>query len=221
MDTPKIVLKDIGWLKPYELNAKIHDAGQVKKIAASIKEFGWTSAIVADKNGVIIAGHGRRLAAIELRLSKVPVWVRDDLTEEQVRAARLADNRVAISGIDNELLRKELESLDFDMAGIFDKKELDFITADLASLNSEAFVVDLEEEVRKQEADTATKVAAMDEKDVPIAKALGFKTIKTKDEKYVAAFMAEAEDATGKEGAAAFVAFAQSILDSRAAVSHG
>lgn len=88
--------------------------------------------IVVDGNGVIIKGHGRRLAALQIGLKKVPVIVRDDLSEEAVRAARLADNRVAISGLDNEILRKELSSLEFSLDNIFDKKELTFVTADLA-----------------------------------------------------------------------------------------
>ncbi|HHP0317040.1 phage tail protein (plasmid) [Acinetobacter baumannii] len=78
-------------VKPYELNAKIHSEEQVAKIAESIARFGWDQPIVVDKNGVIIKGHGRRLAAIKLGLIEVPVLVRDDLNEEQVKAARLAD----------------------------------------------------------------------------------------------------------------------------------
>jgi ParB-like chromosome segregation protein Spo0J len=219
LKAPKIVLRDIETIQPYELNSKIHDKSQVKGIAKSIKEFGWDQPIVVDVDGVIIKGHGRRLAAIELGLKKVPVLVRDDLTPDQVRAARLADNRVAISGIDNTLLRKELESLDFDLEGIFDKKELDFLTADLAQIDDTAFVEDLNEAVAQQAQETAAKVAAIDDKQVPIAKALGFKTITLKDEKYVAAFIATIEEQTGREGAEAFVAFARKQLEAAAAVS--
>ncbi|HBC3632750.1 ParB/Srx family N-terminal domain-containing protein, partial [Acinetobacter baumannii] len=116
-------------VKPYELNAKIHDKAQVERIAQSIKEFGWDQPIVVDKEGVIIKGHGRREAALLLGLKVVPVLVRSDLDEHQVRAARLADNRVAIGDIDTDLLQKELQTLNFDLEGIFDKKELNFVVA--------------------------------------------------------------------------------------------
>lgn len=211
---PKIELRDVDSIVPYELNSKKHEKAQVKKIAKSIKEFGWDQPIVVDTDGVIIKGHGRRLAAIELGLKKVPVLVRDDLTPEQVRAARLADNQVAISGIDNTLLRKELESLEFDLEGIFDKKELDFLTANLAEIDDTAFVEDLEAAVAEQAQQTAATVIEIDHKEIPIAKALGFKTITVKEEKYVASFVALIEEQTGKVGSEAFVAYAKDRLAS-------
>lgn len=91
MSELKIQMWIVDDVKPYELNAKIHSEEQVAKIAESIARFGWDRPIVVDKNGVIIKGHGRRLAAIKLGLIEVPVLVRDDLNEEQVKAARLAD----------------------------------------------------------------------------------------------------------------------------------
>ncbi len=91
MSELKIQMWIVDDVKPYELNAKIHSEEQVAKIAESIARFGWDQPIVVDKNGVIIKGHGRRLAAIKLGLIEVPVLVRDDLNEEQVKAARLAD----------------------------------------------------------------------------------------------------------------------------------
>lgn len=199
-------------IKPYDKNAKIHDDKQVEKIANSIKEFGWSQPIVVDKDGVVIAGHGRRLAAIKLGFDKVPVWVRDDLTPEQVRALRLADNRVAISDIDTSILQAELVDLDFDLSGIFDKKELDFLDADLGEYNEDAFVEDIEIEVAKQAAESTEKVKAADASDVKIDVALGFKTIRKAQERTVAAFMAEIEAQTGKSGADAFVEFCESVM---------
>jgi hypothetical protein len=198
---------DIDRIVPYEQNAKIHDRDQVKRIVKSIQEFGFDVPIVVDKDGVIIKGHGRRLAAIEMGLKRVPVVVRDDLTPEQVRAARLADNRAAISGLDNEILRKELESLDFDLGGIFDKKEITFVTADLADLDETAFVQDLDLAVREQTEDTGRTIEDVHSKDVPIAKALGFKTVKIKDQRHINVFMAMIEAQTGLQGGDAFVAF--------------
>lgn len=207
-----ITVWDVEKINPYELNAKIHDDKQVERIAKSIKEFGWSQPIVVDRNGVIIAGHGRRLAALKLGMKQVPVWVRDDLNEDQVRALRLADNRVAISDINSDLLQQELATLNFDLEGIFDKKELDFMDADLGSVNTDAFVDDIEVEVTRQAEEGTKKVEQIDAREVKIDKALGFKAIQGKDERHVAAFMAEVESSTGKEGADAFVTFVKNLL---------
>jgi len=161
-------LKPIDWLKPYALNAKIHTPDQINKIAESIKRFKWNTAIVAEADGTIIAGHGRRLAAIQLGHTHVPVIVRDDLSQEEARALRLADNRVALSDIDARILQEEMASLDLGdlLEGIFDAKELDFMTADLSGVNDTPFVEDLDAEVREQAAETTKKLEATDAREV-------------------------------------------------------
>lgn len=204
----KIELIDLEKLVPYELNSKIHDDAQVKKIAESIKQFGWDQPIVVDKDMVIIKGHGRSLAAKLLGVKQVPVLVRDDLTPDQVRAARLADNRVAVGGIDTELLKQELAALDYDLGDIFDAKELSFLEADLSEMNIEAFVPDLNEAVAAQSGESTRKLEEADQRPVKIEQALGFKTIQGKDEQAVAFFMAIIESETGLTGAEAFVKFA-------------
>lgn len=204
----KIELIDLEKLVPYELNSKIHDDAQVKKIAESIKQFGWDQPIVVDKDMVIIKGHGRSLAAKLLGVKQVPVLVRDDLTPDQVRAARLADNRVAVGGIDTELLKQELAALDYDLGDIFDAKELSFLEADLSEMNIEAFVPDLNEAVAAQSGESTRKLEEADQRPVKIEQALGFKTIQGKDEQAVAFFMAIIESETGLAGAEAFVKFA-------------
>lgn len=207
-----IQMRDIDSITPYELNAKIHDGVQVDRISKSISEFGWDQPIVVDRHGVIIKGHGRRLAAIQLGLTHVPVLVRDDLDDEQVRAARLADNRVAIGDVDSDLLQQELASLDFDLDGIFDKKELDFMVADLAEMNIDSIVLDLDAAVEEQAEETMKKIAETDVRSVRIDKALGFKEIQGKDERTIARFMAVAEDETGEEGAEAFVGYIKQLM---------
>jgi ParB-like chromosome segregation protein Spo0J len=195
-------------VQPYAKNAKVHGKAQVAQIAASIKKLGWRgNPIVVNEQGVILAGHGRRLAAIELGLKKVPVLVAAGMTPAEQNAYRLADNRVAISGYDTDLLQAELKELDFDMEGIFDKKELAFLDADLGEINADAFVEDLDGALDAQAAETDRTINEADEKDVPIAKALGFKSIKGRDERTVAMFMAQIEAETGEQGAAAFLAF--------------
>ena len=102
---------------PYEKNPRKNEEA-VDKVAASIKEFGFRQPIVVDADHVIIAGHTRLEASKRLGLTDVPVVVADDLSEEQVRAYRLADNRTAeFSGWDFDLLNGELfEINDIDMA---------------------------------------------------------------------------------------------------------
>jgi len=105
---------------PYAGNARMLSPKAVDKVAASIKEFGWQQPLVVDKEGVIIAGHTRLLAAKQLGLKEVPVVVATDLTPAQVKAFRLTDNRVAQeTSWDYELLAIELDELsgfDIDVA---------------------------------------------------------------------------------------------------------
>lgn len=115
----KIEYKSIEDLIPYARNQRIHSDEQVKKIAASIKEFGFKNPVIVDKEGTIIAGHGRCLAAEKLKIKELPVIVADDLNASQVKALRLADNRLQdLSAFDDELVNLELEELselDFDL----------------------------------------------------------------------------------------------------------
>lgn len=103
-------------LIPYNKNAKKHPAEQVRLIANSIKEFGFQQPIVVDKNNVVIIGHGRLLAAKRLRLPDVPVVRAESLTEDQVRAFRLADNKVAESDWNEDFLKLELGEINLDMS---------------------------------------------------------------------------------------------------------
>ena len=82
----KIELWDLDKIVPYAANAKKHPPDQVRKLATAITKFGWTQPIVVAGNGEIIAGHGRRLAAIQLGLAKVPVICRRDLTKAEADA---------------------------------------------------------------------------------------------------------------------------------------
>lgn len=209
----QIEVWDIERLIPYDLNSKTHDQAQVEKIANAIQATGWDQPIVVDGNGSIIKGHGRRLAAIRLGQKQVPVLVRRDLSPEQVRAARLADNRVAISGIDSDLLKKELATLDFDLEGIFDKKELDFLEVDLGKLDLDAFVPDINVAVDNQQVESTRQVKDVDERQVKLDKVFSFKTITGSDERHVARFIALYESETGLSGAEALVQFAKDYYE--------
>jgi DNA modification methylase len=109
-------------IKPYEKNAKKHPKKQVEQVAKSIKEFGFNQPIVIDKKGVIIVGHGRYEAAKLLGLSDVPV-IEVELTEEQAKAYRLADNKLNESEWEMDLVIEELKGLSEDMLDLtgFDK----------------------------------------------------------------------------------------------------
>src|SRR5690606_28516566 len=85
-------------LLPYAANARTHSDEQVAQIAGSIAEFGFNVPCLVDERGVLIAGHGRLLAARRLRLSEVPLIRLDHLTDAQARAFRLADNQIALNG---------------------------------------------------------------------------------------------------------------------------
>ena len=102
-------------LVPYERNAKKHPRDQIERIAASLREFGFRQNLVVDKNNVVVVGHGRLEAAKLLGLDKVPCERVDDLTEDQIRAYRLVDNRVAEGEIDLEIELDELENIDMDL----------------------------------------------------------------------------------------------------------
>ena len=114
---------------PYDKNPRLND-GAVEAVANSIKEFGWRAPIVVDKDMVIICGHTRLKAAIQLGLEEVPVHIADNLTPEQVQAYRIADNKTGeIAEWDYSLLPvelKELQDSDFDLSLLgFDADELD------------------------------------------------------------------------------------------------
>jgi len=117
MVTPamKIEQRNPKELKHYKLNAKQHPEAQVKGIVESIKRFGFIQPVVVDKNDEIIIGHGRTMAAMQAGLEEVPTVKLENLTEQEVKALRLIDNRIAETGWDADLLKIDLENLDIDL----------------------------------------------------------------------------------------------------------
>src|SRR5436305_14726754 len=101
----------IGRVKPYPGNPRVNEAA-VESVAASIREFGWRQPIVVDGQGIIIVGHTRWKAAQKLRYPQVPVHVATDLTPEQIRAYRIADNKLnELADWNFDLLSAELAEL--------------------------------------------------------------------------------------------------------------
>lgn len=125
-----IELVPVESLIPYSNNPKEHPQDQVRKIASSIKNYGWDQPIVVDGDGEIIKGHGRMQAAELLGLDEVPVIRREDLSDAEAKASRIADNKTAEAPWDDDRLSMELEVLaeqdpiDLDTLG-FDDDELD------------------------------------------------------------------------------------------------
>lgn len=125
----KIVKKRLDELKPFEKNSRTHSDEQVAQIAASINEWGFTNPVLIDEDGMIIAGHGRVMAAQSMTLATVPCIVAKGWTDEQKRAYVIADNKLALNASwEIDTLRDELSALgelDFDLNLIgFDQKEL-------------------------------------------------------------------------------------------------
>lgn len=121
-------------LSPYEHNPRNHSEKQIEQVAKSISEFGFINPIVIDSDNIIVAGHGRFLAANKLGLEEVPVIKIEDLTEAQLRAYRIADNKLTDNSTwDEAALRLELEYLEqldteLDITG-FEVPEIDLIFA--------------------------------------------------------------------------------------------
>ena len=126
-------MKTIDEIKPYTANAKLHPAWHIEKIANSIKAFGCKQPIVIDKDGIIVAGHGRfeamtKLLGYTLLEEKgatkkgeavIPYILADDLTEIEIKAYRLADNQLnAMTGIDMSLVLPELESMSLEFQAL-------------------------------------------------------------------------------------------------------
>lgn len=108
----KVEMRKVADLTPYANNSRTHSPQQVDQIAASINEWGWTIPVLVDEKGMLIAGHGRILAAQKLGIDEVPAMTASGWTEAQKKAYVIADNKLALSaGWDKSLLAVEIETL--------------------------------------------------------------------------------------------------------------
>ena len=141
---PQITFKPLDEVRPYANNPRKNDDA-VEYVVNSIKEFGFKVPIIIDGSGEIVAGHTRYKAAKQLGMEEIPCIVAGDLTEEQIKAFRLADNKVSEkAGWDFELLESELDEImdfnmsdfgfeelsDIDMDGFFEQSENESETRD-------------------------------------------------------------------------------------------
>ncbi|HZK00130.1 MAG TPA: ParB N-terminal domain-containing protein, partial [Tissierellaceae bacterium] len=145
MSKLKIEYMNIDKLIPY-INNPRDNKNAVDKVAASIKEFGFKNPIIIDNDNVIVAGHTRMLASRKLGIKEVPVIKADDLTEKQIKAFRIADNKTSeFAEWDMELLEIELEGLDDIFTG-FDDAEFDDIMGIDKEVEEDDFEVELPDE---------------------------------------------------------------------------
>lgn len=141
----KIEYRKVSDLLPYARNARTHSDAQVSQLAASIKEFGFNNPVAIDADGMILCGHGRVMAAQKLHMAEVPTVCLSHLSETQVKAYILADNKLALNaGWDNDMLKVELEDLkelDFDLnlTGFSDDELKDILVEDPTEAQEDNF----------------------------------------------------------------------------------
>lgn len=153
----KVERWNITRLTPYARNSRTHSDEQISQLAASIKEWGWTTPVLVDEDGSIIAGHGRTLAAQRLQMTEVPVMVAKGWSEAKKRAYILADNKLALNaGWDESMLNLELSELqdlgfDISLTG-FGKNELAELMAEepTEGLTDENAVPEVKEKPKSQ-----------------------------------------------------------------------
>ena len=167
----QIVYKDINDLQMYENNPR-KNSDAVQYVANSIQQFGFKVPIIIDKNNMIVCGHTRYKAARRLKMAKVPCIMADDLDEDQIRAFRLADNKVAeMATWDYDRLEQEfalIDPLEFDIAdfGFFpnyeadeEEEEEDEVGNSVPAEESYCLVIDCES--RAEQKDTYERLAKM------------------------------------------------------------
>jgi hypothetical protein len=207
-----VVSWEIGKLVPSDKNAKLHPENEVLLLSKSIKRYGIANPLNVKPNGEIITGHGRRLAALLLGWTHIPVIVRTDLTDSEADALRISDNSTAGRNYDTELLQaavaemSEMGEVDMDTLG-FGEVELAKLTQPFEDMDMGAFVSDITEAVETQKTENTASEAAVDSTAAPVGDALGFKRVTIEQSRRVRAFMNVIEGKTGKSGAEALVAY--------------
>lgn len=212
-DRYEVEIWDITRLIPYEKNAKKHDKAKISTIARRMRDpaIGFTQPIQVERDGTIIAGHGRRMAALEAGFTKVPVLVFKG-TKEQAAAERLADNQLVSTGMDMGLFQEEilrLNGIEPDLVldiGLTDK-DLEFTLKPLDTMDESLFVDDVQSAVEEQREKNTAAEEAIDAATAPLADAFGFRRLTVSQSRRVRAFQTQIEAETGKKGADALMVF--------------
>lgn len=202
-------------VKPYSKNNKKHPKEQIEALAKSISDQGLNDPITVDIDGFIISGHGRLEAVKLLGWTHVPVRHLKALTKNQADKLRIAANKTTGTDFDIEVLQGELErlaALGEDLTDIgLDDRELDVMLSDLGEMNDASISTDIEADVDAFDDEVDQTAKNLAEKEIPLAKAFGVKTLPLKQQAVVSRFMARIEAATGKTGAEALIAHMETI----------
>lgn len=203
-----IELRDPRTLKPYPKNAKKHSPAQIENLKNMILANGWTQPVVVDKNDVIIIGHGRTLAGIEIG-KPIPVAVFHG-TETQANALRLADNQIVSKDYDMDLLQAEMAELasEMDLTTLgYTAKDIEFMVNPLETMDESAFIDDIQSAVETQREENDSAGEAMDAATSPLGDAFGFRRMTIAQSRRVRGFMGRIEAETGKKGVEALMVF--------------
>ena len=204
---------DVTRLVPYAKNAKRHEPAKITALAGLMKANGFTQPIVVEADGTIIAGHGRRMAAIEAGLSRVPVFVFHG-SKNEADALRLADNQVVSKDFDVGLLQDEIARLadEIDVTGLgFSTKELEFLTVAIPDMDESLFVEDVHAAVEEQREKNDEAAREVDAATAPLADAFGFRRLTVAQSRRVRAFMTQVEAETKHKGADALMVFLDNL----------
>lgn len=209
----------------YPKNHKKHSKEQVEKLQKSIMQLGLMDPIIVDKDGFIIAGHGRFLAITKMRkedperFKVVPVkWARH-LSEPEAIAARIASNKLSSNDYDVDILQSELDTLsasdiDIDIPDVLlETKEIDMFSDDMGDLNFGAITEDLDKELSDQEEANEEAVADASADDVSISKILGYSKVPSKYVKTIDRFIAVVNSESEAEGIDALVTHMEKFLE--------
>lgn len=197
-------------IHPYAKNNKIHSKEDIESTIKSIKQFGLINTLIVDVDGILIAGHKRFQCLLAMGHLEFPVKHAKHLSKDQADAARIADNKTQGSEYDSGFLAEEIARLsqsdEIDLTALgLGEHELGFLTDDLGSMDMGGLAVDLDAEIDAQDAETKSKVDAVDGALTPIAKVFGFKAIPVSAEPLFKRFLAKVEVSTGKTGLDALV----------------
>ena len=206
-----IVYLDPKTLIPYDNNVKRHPRKHIEALKALMLRHGFSKGnpIQVDRNMIIIAGHGRTEAACELEMPVVPVVIRTDLSDEEVKRWRLEENKSVsndydVVGMKSEIA--ELLELDGPLIG-FDDKEWAVLTEDLtADFDADTMIADLEAEMENASRHHEETTEKARSEQVAITDLLGFRHVPAAQQRKIVKFVARLEAETGKTGAEAFLA---------------
>ena len=190
---------DIEQPVPYPLNSKIHSEENIRALMKSISTQTMFHPILLDKNMVIISGHGRLQACKRLGFTKIRAVIKDKWTDDEVKAARIADNKTASTEYDSSILVKEIKEINPEDQRLLDslgipEAELNRLLIQPDEVDLSAFTQNLDEEVDRQAKEGERDISKADLKLVSVTNGLGFSKVTAFDSRKIARFVASLQD---------------------------